>query len=620
MIVDMKKTTVLCLLEEKEKALEKLREIGVMHIDVDSSSIPLSDDRATLEKKLADAEKAAAILSSVKIPKEIKKSPPPSQGRPPETLIDDTLTIFERIAELQKRLDALRRDRELLEPWGDFQPDEIERLAKAGVAVVPCVLTKERFEEERAEIEKKGFQIHTARDTKSHVHFAAVAVGADDDDLAALPAAPLPEGSSLSEIDAEIKSVSAEIEEMERHLLETALEAKTLKQGLAEIAADLEFATNKDAMGEHGPVAHITGYVPEPKIETLRSTAEKEGWGLMITDIGPEDNPPTLIETPKIIEPAKPIFDFIGIVPGYEEWDISGAFLFFFTIFFGMIVGDAGYGFLFLLAGIALKLKFKDKENLKRPINLFIILSCATIAWGLLGGTVFAIPADKLPRWMRGVDWLTDPKLKNQHVQFICFLIAATHLSMARLWKAALYANKPKMALGQVGWAMILWGNFLTAVNLIVYPGQQWPITALAILYGGGALLVMACAVDWKDVGDVFNLPFGFIGAFVDLLSYIRLFAVGLSSYYIAASFNNMGLMLLGIPTDWLPGPLAAILYFILVVAMVLVIFSGHVLNIMLAFLGVLVHGIRLNTLEFSNHMELQWLGRVYKPFGKREE
>ena len=615
MIVDMKKTTVICLLSEKEKALERLRDLGVLHVDVETTSIPLSEERSDLERRLVEAEKAMNLLASVKLPKEKRKDAP--EGGDPERLVRETLRLVERQGELSKRLEALHRDREALEPWGDFTPGKLGELAGAGINVVPCSVAKERFDDQRGELEAAGFKIFPVKETKTRAFFVAVALGPDTD-AALLPAAPLPD-ASLSEIDSEIEALTAEVAEIDEALEETAVALPVVRQYVEELSAELEFFTNRDSMGESSVVAHISGYIPVTQEDALRTAAGRYGWGLLIKEPGPDDNPPTFIETPKFIEPAKPIFEFIGIVPGYNEWDISGVFLFFFTIFFGMIVGDAGYGFLFLLIALAVKFKFAGDEKLKRPINLFILLSCATIAWGLLGGTVFAIPPEHLPRWMRGIEWFTDEATKNKHVQYVCFLIAAVHLSMAHIWKAILYFNHKKKALGQIGWALILWGNFFTAVNLIVYPENPWPVTTLAILYGGGAFLVMACAVNWKDVGDVFNLPFGLIGAFVDLLSYIRLFAVGLSSYYIAASFNNMGLMILGIPTDWLPGPLAAIFYFLLVVFMVLVIFSGHVLNIMLAFLGVLVHGIRLNTLEFSNHMELQWLGRVYKPFQKRE-
>jgi V/A-type H+-transporting ATPase subunit I len=160
---------------------------------------------------------------------------------------------------------------------------------------------------------------------------------------------------------------------------------------------------------------------------------------------------------------------------------------------------------------------------------------------------------------------------------------------------------------------MLIWGNYFTALNLVVYPGNEWPITLMLVLYVGGLFLTALFSINWKDIGDVCNYPFGLIGTFVDLLSYIRLFAVGLATYYVADSFNNMGVMLMKTSDNMWAVPF-------LVLAAVIVILAGHGLNIILAGLAILVHGIRLNTLEFSNHMSLQWLGHVYAPFKKREK
>jgi V/A-type H+-transporting ATPase subunit I len=151
---------------------------------------------------------------------------------------------------------------------------------------------------------------------------------------------------------------------------------------------------------------------------------------------------------------------------------------------------------------------------------------------------------------------------------------------------------------------MVIWGNFFTAIKLIVFNQDPFPTFAF-YLYVIGIVLILVFYVQWTDIGSIFNLPFGFIGSFVDVLSYIRLFAVGLATYYIANSFNNMGNMLLQI-SPWL------------IVGTIIVLLFGHILNILLALMGVLVHGIRLNTLEFSNQMELQWLGHVYTPFKKQ--
>ena len=107
------------------------------------------------------------------------------------------------------------------------------------------------------------------------------------------------------------------------------------------------------------------------------------------------------------------------------------------------------------------------------------------------------------------------------------------------------------------------------------------------------------------------NLPFDMIGSFTDVLSYIRLFAVGLSGMYIAQKFNMMGMMAKNAVPDKYE-----IIGFIL---LILVAVAGHVLNLALGFLGVLVHAVRLNTLEFSNHMGLQWSGFKFKPFSTRQ-
>ena len=123
-------------------------------------------------------------------------------------------------------------------------------------------------------------------------------------------------------------------------------------------------------------------------------------------------------------------------------------------------------------------------------------------------------------------------------------------------------------------------------------------------MYGSGLLLVMLCGVRWNQVVDVFQFPFNIIGSFTDVLSYIRLFAVGLAGACIAGSFNNMAFDVCQVSKYLLP-------------AGILVVLIGHGLNLILAMLSVLVHAVRLNTLEFSNHTGISWSGQSFKPFKK---
>jgi V/A-type H+-transporting ATPase subunit I len=302
---------------------------------------------------------------------------------------------------------------------------------------------------------------------------------------------------------------------------------------------------------------------------------------------------------------VQPLFEFLGISPGYREIDVSVGVLFFFTIFFGIIVGDAGYGSLFLLGTFA-GMKFLKNKNdkAKLALRLSMVLSLSTITWGALSGNWFGLSAP-------GIKFLTeaDSTVKNANVMFICFVIAVAQLAMGHIWQAVVH-GKVRKALGQFGWILLLGGNFFLTLKLIVYPGA-FPVY-MYYLYGIGLVLIVFCDVDWKDVGEAFNFPFSIINSFVDILSYIRLFAVGLAGYQIANSFNEMGLTLTSLPElSWWMVPLCFL-------GGALVILFGHILNIVLCLMSVLVHGVRLNTLEFSNHVGLTWAGVEFKPFKKK--
>lgn len=597
MIVKMKKCSVICILEEKEIALKALRKVGVLHVE--ATELAESEDRAALEAHFLEVKHAFHLLEAVKTDENLPK-PSDIAGK---DLCYKILDLDKEKLRLSKEKEHLDKDKVTLTPWGEFSPELMKELTEKGVHVYFCSGSHLNL----ANLpENVTFKI--IEETRHLVNFVVISNSEIDESL--LPIAQVPKGNSLSEINEQIQKFEKEIAGIEENLVKLLPNKTVLHDYLLNIQEQIEFTANRDAMLDAGAVACINGYCPVPQVENLEKAAQKHGWGLLLTDPTGNDNPPTLISTPKIFECSKAIFDFIGISPGYREWDTSACFLFFFTLFFSMIVGDAGYGAIFLLTALFAKKKLGGKKNRTDfYINLFILLSCATIFWGFLTGNYFAIPGKYLPRWMRGFEWFTNLETRDQHIQLVCFIIAVVHLSFARFWQASLVINSIK-ALPQIGWGLILWGNFFVAKKLIVFPESAWPMTTIVILYGLGLFLITVFGINWKKIDEVFQFFFGMSGTFVDLLSYIRLFAVGLSSYYIAKSFNDMGMMVLGINDH----PAAIPFLF---VGMVIVILFGHVLNVMLAILGVLVHGIRLNTLEFSNHMGLQWLGHDYKPFKK---
>lgn len=585
----MHNVTVVCLGREREKTVRRLQDLGTLHV----VSLTGATGEPTAEaQRLAERHQAA-------INRLAARKPTPD-ATPENGDAADLLAAFEQsaktIAESQERIAAARRALVRLAPWGSFSWDDIERLNDAGYRLAFGIAAPDSLPDLPPQA-----SFHEISRGTVNVHFAVVAPADLKLDIHEIP---IPRQTDAAAIEADIRADETAMAEAEQRLDRLAAALPTLQAAAAETAAELAFRKAADGMGRDEELAWLQGYIPERALPSLAQTAATEGWALRHAPADPDDPAvPTFIDFDRlgIFRVAKPIFDFIGIAPAYNETDVSICFLLFLTLFFGMIVGDAAYGAIFLAAGLYARRTITDPRK-RLPVGLFLLFSAATLFWGALNGTWFAIPKEHLPRLMRGFAWF-EGELGQKHIQWLCFLIAALHLSFGRAWKA--WRRRDLAALGHLGWGLFIWGNFFTAVELVVNKGS-FPVVLGGSLYGLGIVLILLFGVKWREIGEVLNLPFSFIGSFVDVLSYIRLFAVGLSSLYIARSFNNMGGMVLGI-TPWL-FPAAA-----------LVILFGHLLNIALAFMGVLVHGIRLNTLEFSNHMELTWSGKPYHPLHNAE-
>ncbi len=594
MIEKMSKLTVVCLSGDRLAAVDRLAELGVLHV-VDVAA-PQSAELERLHGAHEQARQAEATLAACRPPAAAKLSAPPPSGLAAAELVEQVLRTREAVQQAEEEARSWRQAIEQLEPWGSFARQSVERLATAGYQVRLCAVNERQI----PAVLPDGCVLRCVN-RRQKIAYLAVVAPADLELGPEWPPAPLPEITDLNELRRRLAACEKRIEDGRAALANWTFEADLLTPYLTELAAAVAQTSAHDGMGLSDRVAYLQGYVPQDRLAEVQAVARQAGWGLLHEQADDQDaETPTLLRLPRWLKLSKPIFDFIGILPGYNETDVSGSVLIFLCLFFGIIIGDAAYGVIFMAAALFLKFRLSDKRR-QLPINLFLLMSAVTLVWGWLSGTWFAIPGERLPAFMRGLPALTEVSIKDQNVQWFCFLIAAVHLSMARIWQMLL-RPRSRAAAGHLGWGLLIWGNFFTAVELIVFKGS-FPAFAWW-LYGLGVVLVLACGVKWTDAGDVLNLPFNFIGSFVDVLSYIRLFAVGLSSYFIAQSFNNMGMMVYDV-SPWLV-PVAA-----------LVILFGHLLNIALGFMGVLVHGIRLNTLEFSNHMGLTWSGKAFKPLCK---
>ena len=586
MIVPMKKVTLLALGTEQDEALTALRGLGVMQVETIRSTA--SENAQQLAEELSEATRVTGELE--KLLRENGGATPQGKPRSGAEALEEAADLLGKRDRFAGELENIRQRQKALAVWGEFNRDTLTALEEKGIHVHLCCGNEKQYEAATAldEVECRSisedsgrlfFVVTTLRDLEPDA-LPEIRLGAEDN--------PPELRRRAGELELKLQAVGEELNALLASLPAAQRRVQTLE-------SELEYARVHDSLAEHGAVVSLSGFVPEPEIEKLRAAAREHGWGLLITDPAPGDAVPTLLRESKFSRVISPLFQFLGISPGYDEIDVSGGVLVFFTIFYAMIIGDAGYGLVFLLGTLLAKWKFRNNRAAALPLRLMTVLSIAAIVWGVLTNNYFGTA----PLPQLSLRFFTQPDVKDANVQAFCFALAVAQLSLGRIWRAIHDGNLRSVG-RNLGWMLILWGNFFLTLRLIVWPGE-FP-TYMYWLYGAGLVLVICCDINWENVADIFQFPFNIIGSFVDVLSYIRLFAVGMAGYYIAASFNGMGVSI------WKASP-----YFLLFG--VLVILFGHLLNLGLCALSVLVHGVRLNTLEFSNHVGLSWSGSNFKPF-----
>lgn len=628
MIIPMKLVTLLCLEQDRASAVDGLAGLELMQLC--RTAPPATKDVAAVSAQLNECERAIGVVRGAPA----MKNPPAAPELADGELVAYASRLISGKAAALKELDRLQHELDILAPWGEFDRSAIAKLEAKGVYVTLCATPRNIFDQrKKADAFPENAALSVVRMDKNMVHYALVSEAPLDAEK--VDAVALPE-DTLSDVEKALEDLRTSVADADAAIVAAKEYLPRLEAILDGLRNQLEFASARDNMEQSGAIAYLQGYVPVTRIEKLKAAAMKNGWALQIDDPAEDDqNVPTYIEKARFLNILDPLFDFVGISPGYRESDVYMFFFFFFPIFFGMILGDAGYGALMLVVGAIFLISFRAKKAARLPLVLLIFLAFYTFVWGALNGAWFGLPKEVLPCWMRGWSMITDPAnsvaahrfvhfygidltkmmpeeqasfwegFPSKLTQWFCFLLAMLHLMSAHIVRFLTGIRKDWRELSNIGWALMIFANFLLAVGLIVFSGT-FPSWGKYVYIAGAALILITIRP-----AQMLNLPFDMIGSFTDVLSYIRLFAVGLSGMYIAQKFNMMGMM----AKNALPDKYA-VLGFIL---LILVAVAGHVLNLALGFLGVLVHAVRLNTLEFSNHMGLQWSGFKFKPFSAKQ-
>ena len=632
MIVPMKKISLITLSSKKTETLEKLRKLGIVHIEIAEGSgeklIQLNEQINLLQ---------SAVFAFGKKSKKVKQK---------DIGVKDALKTAENIAVMSNEKNELISEKvslnveiDRLKGWGDIDLDTIEALNEKGLKVSFYEMPKSEYLTLPDELKTVALESN-----KATVKFLLNAE--EDSDLSFISdyQLTLPKLSThemkqrLLEIDKKIKTIEEKTDSFTCY-------ADGMKKAVRALEKDVEFETVATGMDEENltedkadfvSVSYFKGYIETENLDRLKETALENSWGLFIDDPNEEDNVPTKLKNNKFVSLIYPLTDFLGTVPGYFEYDISGWFLAFILIFFGIIFGDGGYGIIICTITLLLILKsLLSKKKIPSAYLLIGLFGLSTILWGTLTCTWFGLSPEQLPQWLKSI---SVPVISNvygdklwrlpwcaegvglttaQNLQIFCFSLALIQLTVAHI-KGILRNIKSLKMLGDLGSILQLIGIYYVVLSLVVNPAvfsfsltvSGIPVGTVAIWLIGVGFFLSFVFANYEgsiiksiisSMTNIVSVLLGVVNVFSDIVSYIRLWAVGLAGAAISATVNELA------------GPLLGNFLF-MILAIVLLVF-GHGLNMILNILSVIVHGIRLNTLEFSSHLDMSWSGHKFKPF-----
>ena len=643
MIEPMKKVSVVLLNKEKEEALKALRKIGLVHLEkIDGAS-----EKLTAFKEYSNnAMLAESILGEIKLPKQKKGSEAKLSDDKVIELCKEVVVKSERKKQLMEEISADTTELDRFAQWGSVSNEDLDFLKEKGIALKLYEISADKYN-----LVDQDIDTILVNNDKKTVRFLIIN-GGEGRPEKLLPEAfevPFPRISTI-QLEEEIRKDEKELDEIQAFYTENAKFVPAITAFKKGLESDIEFENVNsgigcDKEGSENDLAWLSGYVPSAELDDFKQYCADNNWALAYADPEDEDTEvPTKLKNNKFVSLIYPLTDFLGTVPGYHEFDISGWFLLFFTIFFAMIFGDGGYGALVAVVILFLMVKTKlSGKKVPAAFGLFLLVSLATVVWGAVTCTWFGIPVEKLPQGLVklsipvisnayedkiwNLPWISDPSIgltKDQNLQIFCFSLALIQLCVAHI-KAAirnLADKKGLKVLGDIGSLLQLVGMFWIVLAMVVN-GQVFPMLGNIGNVPVGKIEVSLIAIGFamsfifanyegsigasvlESCKNIISVLLGVVNVFSDIVSYIRLWAVGLAGAAISNTVNTLAGPMLG--------------HAILFIAAIVLLGFGHGLNMILNVLSVIVHGVRLNTLEFCTHIGMSWSGIKYQPFADRK-
>jgi len=594
MISEMTRYSFILLNGEQDSFLEQLQDLGL--VDITRSVKPVDGKSSAL---LAAAGRYRGILTSlerVEFPEDLPAAP--VQGG---DLAASAEALLQELAESEDALKAARKDRADRLPWGEFSPERLLRLEEAGCPVHFHVTPTKAFKAEWAD--RCALEVVARQDGKTWF------VVAGEDTLPDEVAAPT---GSHTEAEERIEALEKKIGTLKAQLLGVRERSAELDASCREELSrlDLYLASVAATTAAEERIVTFVGYAPTEKDGAVTEALDRSGVFYLKDAATVEDNPPIAFKNNKFVKMFEVLTDMYGR-PAYNGFDPTPYIAVFFLLFFAFCMGDAGYGLLLVVIGLLMK----KVDSFKSMSPLVVTLGIGTVVIGFLFHTFFSMD---IAGWsiFQPVKWLFLPsKIAGYDgTMVLALLVGIVHLCLAMVVKTANETRTKGFVncLGTWGWTLLIVGGVIVAgfalAGVLDKTATKWTVIVLGVLSAVGIFLLNDIHRNpliniGSGLWETYNTVTGLLG---DVLSYLRLYALGLAGAMLGKAFNDIGLMILGDGSSillWIP--------------FILIILIGHALNIAMCALGAFVHPLRLNFLEFFKNSGYEAAGRNYNPLKK---
>ena len=585
----MTKYNFILLSGDVEEFLKKLQGVGVM--DITRSTKPVDETSETLSSKAGNYRKALSLLKDV--------TPAEFADKTYGDLAEDVINTVNEKDAMESQLSQLHRDMEERLPWGKFDVKNLEKLQECGL--------KLHFYKTKTSAMDPAWTENYALSEISNDGTSTYFVVVSDDENYDFPLKEMPApDSDCTDIEKKINDLQYEIEKKYRHLAELKCHEKDLQKELDKTMSklDLHLAHISGTKAAEDYITVLEGFAPAEKEAEVKEMLDREEVLYLVDKAKVDDNPPIKLKNNKYVSMFELLTDMYGR-PKYNEFDPTVFISIFFMLFFAFCMGDAGYGLVLIGASIALKKMMPDIAKLG------MVLGIATTVIGFFFHTFFS--TDMLT-WSIIPDAVKKCMVPTDIAGFdgtmvLAILVGIVHICLAMIVKTyqATKVNGFANSLGTWGWTLLIVGGVivggLALIGVMESTVATWVIIIIGILSALGIFFlnnIHRNPLVNMGVGlwDTYQMVTGLLG---DVLSYLRLYALGLAGAKLGEAFNAIGVQALGDGgVNWI--------WFILIVVI------GHVLNVAMCVLGAFVHPLRLNFLEFFKNSGYEGTGRKYNP------